>query len=199
MTSRLKRLIKRMLSAVRLPYGDTALDRVGILGLSNCLQLWFFQRVLRVNAHVRWPVHWTSVFSYPERIQRSELLPYFSSPGLYVQATNGIHVGRNARIGPGAKLISANHCTHDYALHEPAPPIRLGDDVWIGANAVILPGVQLGDHVVVGAGAVVTRSFLQNDILIAGVPARQVRQLPTYAGSHSLLEVVQEKPRELAS
>ena len=55
-------------------------------------------------------------------------------------------------------------------------PVMIGDDVWIGANAVILPGVTIGKHCVVAAGAVVTKDVPDNS-LIAGVPAKLIKQI----------------------
>jgi acetyltransferase-like isoleucine patch superfamily enzyme len=122
--------------------------------------------------------------SFHRNIQRAAPTQHIGmSPGTYVQALNGLRFGRNLRLGPGSKIISADHALDDYSRHIAGPPIVLGDNVWIGANAVILPGVVLGNHVVVGAGAVVTKSFAEDDILIAGVPARKVRDLPPYSGS----------------
>ncbi|PIW49973.1 MAG: acetyltransferase, partial [Zetaproteobacteria bacterium CG12_big_fil_rev_8_21_14_0_65_54_13] len=53
-------------------------------------------------------------------------------------------------------------------------PVCIGDDVWIGARAVILPGVNIGRGAVIGAGAVVTRNVAANSV-VAGVPARLLR------------------------
>jgi acetyltransferase-like isoleucine patch superfamily enzyme len=50
------------------------------------------------------------------------------------------------------------------------------DDVWIGANAVILPGVTIGKHVVVAAGAVVTQDVPDNTI-VGGVPAKEIKKI----------------------
>ena len=50
----------------------------------------------------------------------------------------------------------------------------LGDDVWIGANSVILPGVTIGRGAVIGAGAVVTKSMPSYSV-VGGVPARMIR------------------------
>src|ERR1017187_9735184 len=53
-------------------------------------------------------------------------------------------------------------------------PIRIGSDVFIGANSIILPGVRIGNRVIVGAGSVVNRSIPDNCV-VAGVPAKFIR------------------------
>ncbi|MFO1531778.1 MAG: DapH/DapD/GlmU-related protein, partial [Kiritimatiellia bacterium] len=64
-------------------------------------------------------------------------------------------------------------------------PVLIGDDVFIGAHAIILKGVRLGNRVVVGAGAVVTRSF-DDDSVIGGNPARLLRgKAPAEADPHA--------------
>ena len=57
-----------------------------------------------------------------------------------------------------------------------AKPIRIGNDVWIGGNVTILPGLTIGNNVVIAAGAVVTKD-VQDNSLVAGVPAKKVRDL----------------------
>lgn len=138
----------------------------------------FIQKVLRINAHVPWPVHPTSRISQVENIERGTMFPGLA-PGCYIQAKNGITFGDNVWVGPGVGIISANHSLHNYARHESSPPIKIGDNCWIGMNAVILPGVELKHHVVVGAGSVVTRDF-GPDCLVAGNPARLIRSLGPY-------------------
>ena len=54
--------------------------------------------------------------------------------------------------------------------------IRIGNDVWVGANVTILPGVTIGDNVVIGAGAVVTKDIPDNSLAL-GVPARVVKEI----------------------
>jgi acetyltransferase-like isoleucine patch superfamily enzyme len=54
--------------------------------------------------------------------------------------------------------------------------VVIGDDVWIGANAVILPGVTIGRHCVVAAGAVVTKDVPDNTV-VGGIPAKVLRTL----------------------
>jgi hypothetical protein len=147
------------------------------------LALFFFQKVLGINRGVPWPVHWSSVVPPPSEkfISRASTCPGLM-PGVYIQAINGVEIGHNCGVGPGVKILSANHNLEDYNVHDPSDPIVIGDDTWLGANSVILPGVRLGRHVYVAAGAVVTKSFPQDNILLAGVPARIVKELEPLRG-----------------
>jgi len=106
-------------------------------------------------------------------------LPGFM-PGCYIQATNGIEIGKNSIIGPGVKIISSNHDIYNFNIHLSENPIKIGSDCWIGANSVILPGVNLADHIIVAAGAVVTKSFPEGDCIIAGVPAKLIKKIEGY-------------------
>lgn len=91
----------------------------------------------------------------------------------------GLSIGDNSMIGGGVLICGVNH---GYALRgvpmreQPfeAAPIVIGQDVWIGMGAIILPGVTLGDGAIVGAGAVVT-SDVAAATVVSGVPARLVR------------------------
>ena len=57
-----------------------------------------------------------------------------------------------------------------------AHPVTIGDNVWIGGNAVICPGVTIGNNVTIGAGSVVTKD-LPDDVLAIGSPCKVVRKL----------------------
>ena len=90
-----------------------------------------------------------------------------------------VTIGDHVLIAPNVVITTSNHPLDPITRREPvgiASPVTIGDDVWIGANATILPGVTLGNNVVVGAGAVVTRDVPSNT-LVAGVPARAIRDL----------------------
>ena len=57
--------------------------------------------------------------------------------------------------------------------------IVIGDNVFIGNKCIIMPNVTIGDNVVIGAGSVVTKSFPSN-VIIAGIPARIIKDLDSY-------------------
>jgi acetyltransferase-like isoleucine patch superfamily enzyme len=142
----------------------------------NCL----FQRVFRLNSGAPFRVHFTSTVTVGKGIDlgRNVWKSFALSGGCYVQGNNGIHIGDDTLFAPGVKIISANHVVGDLRCFESASPIRVGKRCWIGSNAVILPSVQLGDDVIVGAGAVVTKSFPSGSV-IGGVPARLICAQPS--------------------
>ena len=95
-------------------------------------------------------------------------------------AAGGITLGSNVIVGNYVSFHSENHNFADMKI-----PIRLqgtshkgiivGDNCWIGAKATILDGVRIGNGCVIAAGSVVTKSF-PNNVVVAGVPARIIKQ-----------------------
>lgn len=153
------------------------------LGEKKVWVYFLFQRIFRVNASVPWLIHWSSMVYFPQRIRVDEGSPNPGMmPGSYIQARNGIEIGSNLRIGPGVKIISANHDPDDYDQYRESPPIKIGNNCWLSSNAVILQGVKLGDHTIVAAGAVVNKSFPEGNCVIGGVPAKKLKDLGPYQG-----------------
>lgn len=148
------------------------IKRVGIgLFLVNIIS----QKIFRIN-NARYILHFTSKHILPNRIQYDKdlttLVSFAVSGGCYFQALNGIEIGKNFLFAPGVKLISSNHGFTDRSEVRKSKPIKIGDNVWLGANVIILPGVEIGNNVVVGAGSVVTKSFRAENLIIAGNPAK---------------------------
>ncbi|MDH6244469.1 maltose O-acetyltransferase [Mycobacterium sp. OTB74] len=102
----------------------------------------------------------------------------------FLDTTAGIHIATNTRLGPRVSIITASHLIGETEStrteRTPATqlnlPVVIGDNVWIGTGAIILPGVTVGNGVVIGAGTVVCADCEPNT-LYAGVPARVVRKL----------------------
>jgi len=85
-----------------------------------------------------------------------------------------IEIGDHVLLGPGVHLYTATHPLDSAERRrglELAKPIVVGDDVWLGGGAIVLPGVTIGARAVVGAGSVVTRDVPADD-RVAGNPAR---------------------------
>jgi len=90
-----------------------------------------------------------------------------------------ITLGQHCLIGPGVQLLTINHALAPEARLEKfnfAKDVNIGNNVWIGAGAIILPGVTIGDNAVIGAGSVVTRN-VNSSSLYAGNPARKIKSL----------------------
>jgi acetyltransferase-like isoleucine patch superfamily enzyme len=147
------------------------------VGVRSYIGYLFCRYLLRINAHVTWPVHFTSRVVAPEKVLRGRCSYPGDMPGCYIQAINGIVIGDYTIIAPNVGIISANHDLQDFQQHVEAAPIHIGSYCWIGMNAVILPGVELGDRTIVGAGSIVTSSFPEGHCIIGGNPARLLRSL----------------------
>lgn len=101
---------------------------------------------------------------------------------------NRITVGSNTGIGPSVQIYAVGHPVnpHQRLTGNPAAelagwnsvtaPVTIGENVWIGGGAIVLPGVTIGDGTTVGTGSVVTRS-LPAGCLAAGNPCRVIRRL----------------------
>jgi acetyltransferase-like isoleucine patch superfamily enzyme len=154
-------------------------------GIGNLilLKFAFFQKILGFSRSVPWPVHFTSkVVGWKNiNIKKGRITHPGESIGNYIQAANGIVFGSNVRMSPNVVIVSANHDIDDYDVHTKEPPIRIGSNVWIGANSVILPGVKIGDNVIIGAGSVVNTNIPDNSIAV-GNPCKVIREKAPYQG-----------------
>ena len=90
-----------------------------------------------------------------------------------------IRIGDNCLLGPRVGLYTVSHPLEAAARRtgiERGRPIRIGNDVWIGGGAIVVPGVTVGDGAVIAAGSVVTRD-VPASALVGGNPARVIRQM----------------------
>lgn len=131
------------------------------------------QKLLRLNPHAPCPIASTTLVSRFERLHFADgQVRNLLSPGCYFQNFDAdIVVGQGCYIAPNVGIITANHDPSDPRFHEPGRTITIGDGVWIGMNAVLLPGARLGAGTIVGAGAVVTKPDHGGGCLLVGVPA----------------------------
>lgn len=105
--------------------------------------------------------------------------------GVSIVARSMIKIGSNVNIGANASIWDNDFHSLDFLRRrrneiladEPlARPITIEDDVWIGANAIILKGVFIGKRSIVAAGSIVTRD-VPPDVIVAGNPARIIRSI----------------------
>jgi maltose O-acetyltransferase len=99
--------------------------------------------------------------------------------GCWINAMGGVKIGANVIIGPYCVIHSGNHNFDD--LDKPImfqgftkKPVEIGDNCWLGASVIVLPGVRIGSGSVIGAGSVVTRNVPPNSVVV-GNPARILR------------------------
>ena len=94
----------------------------------------------------------------------------------------GLTIGNNVKIGGGVLLIDTDCHPVDYLVRRTSnegtcyAPIVIEDDVWIGAQSIILKGVTIGARSIIGAGSVVTNS-IPADCIAAGNPCKVVKKL----------------------
>lgn len=90
-----------------------------------------------------------------------------------------IYVGNNVMFGPNVTVATGSHPIHPELRSRQAQynvPIHIGNNVWIGANSVILPGVSIGDNSVIGAGSVVSKDIPSN-VVAVGCPCKVLRDI----------------------
>ena len=136
-----------------------------------------FRKIFRQNSGVSWAIHHTSTIHLPQNIKRGIGVYPGDSPGVYINANNGITIDDYTNIGPNVGLISSNHHPVNNDVQVSTSSIIIGKHCWIGMGAVVLPKVVLGDFTIVGAGAVVTKSFPDGYCVVAGNPAKIIKQL----------------------
>ena len=103
-----------------------------------------------------------------------------SGVGVNALISSNVTIGDNVMMGPDCMMFTSNHgmssidipmCQQRSSQPE---PIIIGNDVWIGARVIVLPGVNIGDGAVIGAGAVVTGNIPPYAVAV-GNPAKVVR------------------------
>jgi maltose O-acetyltransferase len=105
----------------------------------------------------------------------------FVNHDCFIDAASSVTIGSDVALGSGVSIVTSRHEYGDHTRRggpRSLAPVVIGDGAWIGTRAVILPGATVGAGAVVAAGAVVTRDVEPN-MLVAGVPARPMKPLPS--------------------
>lgn len=104
---------------------------------------------------------------------------FLSNYNLTILDIAPVNIGNNVMIGPNVDIYTVNHPMTIQGRREYLAkgfPVTIGNDVWIGGKASIMPGVTIGNNVVIAAGAVVTKDVSDNS-LVGGVPAKIIKKL----------------------
>ena len=105
----------------------------------------------------------------------------YTRVGLHNTIIGPVTIGNHVNLAQGITVTALNHnfSEADKRIDEQGVStgqVVIGDDVWIGANAVVLPNVSIGRHCVIAAGAVVTKN-VPDGCVVAGVPAKIIKRL----------------------
>ncbi len=104
---------------------------------------------------------------------------FYSNHNLIILDGNKVEFGDNVFIAPNCAFYTAGHPLDTERRNEGleyARPIKIGNNVWIGGNVVVLPGVTIGDNVVIGAGSIVNKDIPPNSVAV-GNPCRVVKKI----------------------
>lgn len=153
------------------------------LDSSQLLLNFIVQRIFRLNGDVPFSLHYTSRFQGFKNMSiksKETLVSCAVSGGCYFAAFDGttLEIGEGTYFAFNVCIQTGNHKADALDTYETAS-VKIGRNCWLGNGVVVVAGVTLGDHVIVGANSVVTKSFPSN-VLIAGVPARIIRELNAY-------------------
>ena len=106
----------------------------------------------------------------------------YSQLGQNAKISGKVSIGNYVMMGPDIIIMAVTHDISDLSKPMIAPSnltieneVIIGDNVWIGTRAIIMPGVSIGNNCIIGSGAVVTKSFSDNSI-IGGVPAKLIKK-----------------------
>lgn len=105
--------------------------------------------------------------------------PFYANFNLTVVDDGEVFIGDYVMIGPNVTIATAAHPVRPDLRRRGIQfnrPVHIGDNVWIGAGAIVLPGVTIGENSVIGAGSVVTKDIPAN-VVAVGNPCRVLREI----------------------
>lgn len=148
---------------------------VYIMHLAGCIPLHhvrrFFYRLAGVKIGKGSALHMHARFYNPSNIIIGN--DTIIGEGAVLDGRDILHIGNHVDIASEVMIYNAKHDIHSEHFSAVQAPVRIGDYVFIGPRAIILPGVTLGKGCAVAAGAVVTADVLDYEI-VGGIPAKKI-------------------------
>jgi acetyltransferase-like isoleucine patch superfamily enzyme len=114
------------------------------------------QKIIGINRSVPWPVDFRSQIVGWKNIKKGIICDPGDSPGVYINASGGLAIGDNVAIAANTVIVTTNHYKYDHRKTYGKTGVTIGNNVWIGANCVLLAGTNIGDEVTIGAGCIIS-------------------------------------------
>lgn len=105
-----------------------------------------------------------------------------------------IEIGDDFISAPGSKILAHDASTYIFVRKHRIEKTVIGDRVFLGANAIIMPGVTVGNDVIIGAGAIVTKN-IESGMVVVGSPARVVSTVKDYIKKCQERDVLFDTPK----
>ena len=170
--SKLKLILKVLLNMFTPIFWRQSFDFLAELTLENAYAL----RVMKRGKST--PISASARFNHPRNITIGDRSNINRNCMIWAGDTAKVIIGKDCLTGPGVTIIASKyHVTgqntiRSYPAYE--RDIIIGDDVWLGANVVVLPGVKIGNGAIVGAGSVVTKD-VEPYTVVVGIPAVKLK------------------------
>ena len=129
------------------------------------------QKIFRINGSVPWPVDFRSKVNGWENINKGIMCDPGDNPGLYINASGGLEIGNNVAFAANTTITTTNHDIYDHRKTGKVQGVKIGNNVWVGANSSIVAGVTIGSNVTIGAGCVIRNNIPDDTIVVPGTEA----------------------------
>jgi len=140
----------------------------------------FMQKIMGFNRKVPWPVDFRSKVLGVEHIQKGIMCDPGDNIGIYINAYGGLQMGDNVNIGQNTIITTTNHNIYDHRKISEKKGVKIGSNVWIGANCSIVAGVTIGDNVTIGAGCTIREDIKSNSIVIQDAKSLSINNKKPY-------------------
>ena len=151
---------------------DFLAEAIGRVWFHN-LRMFLYRRLLRLCVGSHTSIHRDCRFYRPSGVRIGEHTVI--NRDVILDGRMGLQIGNNVSISEGTAIFTLEHDPNSPTFDERGARVWIGDYVFVGARALVLPGVTVGEGAVIGAGAVVTHDVAPLTI-VAGVPARPIGQ-----------------------